>query len=125
MLFLLLFLGYHCSFLNNVYSLLGIVRVKFFVLHISHMNLVFRCSIFKVQSLPALADSFVIISPRFSFVKYFLKVFSKSFFGDICSPFFRGALLVYHNKFRLSSTFLNFFQVFSSADSVVHCLATA
>ena len=73
---------------------------------------------------PALADSFVIISPNFSLVKYFFKSFS-SFFRDICSPVFWGACLSYHNKTRLSSTFLNFFQVFSSAYFIVHCLATA
>ena len=62
------------------------------------------------NSLPALADSFVIISPSFPFVNTFLKVFQNFFdfvfWGDLCLS---TAWLFYHFVSSLSSTFSEFF----------------
>ena len=71
------FLGYQYLLSDIVYSLLGIVRVKFFVLMSLFQNIIssFVVQFSRSNSLPALADIFVIISLTFYFVKYFFEFF--------------------------------------------------
>ena len=74
--------------------------------------LVFRCSIFKVRSLPALADSFAIISHSFPLVKTFFEISQKNFnsvFRVICR-FFGSPIIIA----QLFAFVKRFFQLFSS-----------
>ena len=81
-----------------------------------------RLSLFNFQgpiSLPALADSFVIISPLFPFVNTFLKVFLKSF-SVSRSPGFWGSLI---SVTQQNSFVKYFFKLFSSFFlSAFHCV---
>lgn len=71
-----------------------------------------------LTAVPFRSDSFFIISQFLSFVKYFLKLFSKNFFRltfrnyDRLSSFSRTAFLLYHLSFGLSSSFFAFFKTF-------------
>ena len=76
------------------------------------------CSIFKELLATACRDSFDIISLRFPFVKYFLKVFLKSFFVSVLV--FAATLTLYHSVCFLSSTFWKFLEVFLTSFLTLH-----
>ena len=64
------FLGYHYPFSDSVYSLLGIVRVNSLYLCLLKHNLVFRCSIFKVQVAPRFRGQLCYYITVFPFCQY-------------------------------------------------------
>ena len=116
MLFLLLFLGYHRSYSNSVYSLLGIVRVNSFFLKYLYSRALFsRLSLFNFQgpSLPALADSLYILSHLFALVKYFFHFFQKYFFKSFSvTAALADSLIILLHTSPFVNTFFDIFFVF-------------
>ena len=117
MLFLLLFLGYHRSYSNSVYSLLGIVRVNSFFLKYLYSRALFsRLSLFNFQgpSLPALADSLYILSHLFALVKYFFHFFQKYFFKSFSvTAALADSLIILLHTSPFVNTFFDIFFVLS------------